>query len=125
MSGNFPVCTHCGFTFGEYRLRGLLGCAHCYAAFGEALQADLAWLHQALVIIAEPSGLPASSATSDPCAVTGEGIKRVDRAPESLARWREELAAAVRSENYEEAARLNRLIRGAAPPGSEPALGMA
>ena len=122
MSDNFPVCTHCGFTFGEYRLRGLLGCPHCYAGFGEALQADLAWLHQALAFIAGPSGPTDASAPSD---VAGDGLKRAERAPENLARWREELAAAVRSENYEEAARLNRLIRGAGPPGSEPALGLA
>jgi protein arginine kinase activator len=107
---NFPVCTHCGFTFGEYRLRGLLGCPHCYAGFGEALQADLAWLHQALAMIPDHQD-------PDPSDSGSPSVR--------LARWREELAAAVRSENYEEAARLNRLIRGAGPPGSEPALGLA
>ena len=120
MSDNFPVCTHCGFTFGEYRLRGLLGCPHCYAAFGEALQADLAWLHQALISVPDA---PVASAASDPSAAFDK--KGAGKGSESLARWREELAAAVRSENYEEAARLNRLIRGAGPPGSEPALGLA
>ena len=119
---NFPICTHCGFTFGEYRLRGLLGCPHCYAGFGEALQADLAWLHQALAFLADT---PDSPASSGPSAALGKGLERSERSPESLARWREELAAAVRSENYEEAARINRLIRGAGPPGSEPAFGLA
>ena len=42
------LCTHCGFTLGEYRLRGLLGCPHCYASFGEALAGDLLWIHEAL-----------------------------------------------------------------------------
>jgi protein arginine kinase activator len=105
----FPVCTHCGFTFGEYRARGLLGCPHCYAGFGEALQADVAWLHEALAFadmqdpVAPPSPIPD---------------------PESLARWREQIAEAVRVENYEEAARLNRLIRGG-PAAAGPGLGLA
>jgi protein-arginine kinase activator protein McsA len=123
---HFPVCTHCGFTFGEYRLRGLLGCPHCYAGFGEALQADLAWLHQALASIPELPDPPDSPA---PSAGSGNGPGRSEKGPEngpeSLARWREELAAAVRSENYEEAARLNRLIRDAGPAGSGSAFGLA
>lgn len=121
---SFPVCTHCGFTFGEYRLRGLLGCPHCYAGFGEALQADLAWFHQAVAFVAEPSNPWVSSAASGSLASSASSANDA-RDPEKLARWREQLAAAVRSENYEEAARLNRLIRGAGPAGSEPALGMA
>jgi protein-arginine kinase activator protein McsA len=121
LSDNFPVCTHCGFTFGEYRLRRLLGCPHCYAGFGEALQADLAWFHQALAFVAGPSDPPASPAGSGNAASSANGPGD----PESLARWREQMAAAVRSENYEEAARLKRLIRGAGPAGSESALGLA
>jgi protein arginine kinase activator len=96
---SFPICTHCGFTWGEYRARGLLGCAHCYAAFGEALVADLAWLHEALI----PDAVaPGEASTPD---------------PETLARWREQLAEAVRAENYEEAARLKGLLRASAQRG--------
>ena len=107
MSDNF-VCTQCGFTLGEYRSRGLLGCAHCYLSFGEALQADVAWLHQALAF-AESASETAAAAPAGPD-------------PDILARWREQIAEAVRAENYEEAARLNRLIRGNAP---RPGLGIA
>jgi protein-arginine kinase activator protein McsA len=85
----------------------LLGCPQCYAAFGDALQADVAWLHQALAMTAADQ--PEASETSD---------------PESLARWREQLAEAVRAENYEEAARLNRLIR-ASGAARRPGLGFA
>ena len=99
------VCTQCGFTLDEYRSRGLLGCAHCYGTFGEALLADLAWLHQAL---------------PDP---RGEGDDaRPD--PDNLARWREQIAEAVRAENYEEAARLNRLILASAA-AQRPGFGLA
>lgn len=89
------VCTQCGFTWSEYRARGLLGCAHCYVSFGEGLQADVAWLHRSLAFA--ESAQEASAAEPD---------------PETLARLREQIAEAVRAENYEEAARLDRLIRG-------------
>jgi protein-arginine kinase activator protein McsA len=95
---SFPVCTQCGFTLGEYRSRGLLGCPHCYASFGDALQADLLWMHHALQVqppepaVHEPHGKPD---------------------PESLARWRRELAEAIKIENYGEAARLHLLILSA------------
>jgi protein arginine kinase activator len=105
--GDFPICTHCGHTWGEYRARGLLGCPHCYAAFGEALQADIGWLHQALGAVL-PEAPPAAAGLPD---------------PETLARWREQLAAAVRIENYEEAARIKGLLRAAPPRG--PGLGVA
>lgn len=105
---SFPVCTHCGHTGAEYRARGLLGCPHCYVAFGEALQADIAWLHQALALsVPEPAPGAAPSAAD----------------PETLARWREQMAEAVRAENYEEAARIKGLLRAAAPRG--PGLGVA
>ena len=110
----FPICTHCGFTFGEYRNRGLFGCPHCYVAFGEALQADVAWLHQALALAMPETGPDASGAG------TTSGAAAPD--PETLARWREQLAAAVRAENYEEAARLKGLLTGSAPRG--PNLGL-
>jgi protein arginine kinase activator len=102
---SIPICTHCGFTFGEYRARGLLGCSHCYAAFGEALVADLSWLHEALI-----PDVPESKEGSAPD-------------PETLARWREQMAEAVRAENYEEAARLKGLLRASAIRG--PGLGLA
>jgi protein arginine kinase activator len=94
-----PICTHCGFTFGEYRARGLLGCPRCYAAFGEALQGDLLWIHRAL-----EHGRPASREDAE---------SRAER----LAHWREQLADALRKEDYAEAARLRRLIDGAESVG--------
>lgn len=90
-----PICTHCGFTFGEYRARGLLGCPNCYAAFGEALQGDLLWIHRAL-----EHGRP-------------ESREEAESRAERLARWREQLADALRKEDYAAAARLRRLIDGA------------
>ncbi|MEO6095103.1 MAG: hypothetical protein ABIW76_05315 [Fibrobacteria bacterium] len=156
---SFPVCTHCGFTFGEYRARGLLGCPHCYVGFGDALLGDIAWLHQALALIDDmdadaespfPSGIPAigsaaigpnSAASMTDGSDSNRSGMRVSPEPapsdqavdgstsakpdaETLARWREQIAAAVRVENYEEAARLNRLIRSFGSMGSGPGLGL-
>ena len=97
-----PICTHCGFTWGEYRARGLLGCAECYAAFGEALEGDLLRIHRALAHAGSGSR-PAPVAT-DPPPAAKDG--------EQVADWREQLADAVRREDYAEAARLQKLIRG-------------
>ncbi|MEO7425916.1 MAG: hypothetical protein ABI036_12070 [Fibrobacteria bacterium] len=110
------ICTQCGFTWDEYRSRGLLGCPHCYASLGEALLADVAWLHGALAF-AQPE---TAGAAADPGPGAGAAL-RPD--PESLARWREQISEAVRAENYEEAARLNRLILGQTP--QRPGLGFA
>jgi protein-arginine kinase activator protein McsA len=129
----FPVCTHCGFTFGEYRARGLLGCPHCYVGFGEALQGDIAWLHQALALT-DVGALdeldPAAATIESASGATGMPAPALVDTPsgkpdaETLARWREQIAAAVRVENYEEAARLNRLIRAFGSAGSGPGLGL-
>lgn len=112
------ICTQCGFTFDEYRSRGLLGCPHCYASFGEALLADVAWLHGALAF-AQPD-MAGAGAVADSGPDAGAAV-RPD--PENVARWREQIAEAVRSENYEEAARLNRLILGNTP--QRPGFGFA
>jgi protein-arginine kinase activator protein McsA len=74
-----------------------LGCPHCYAAFGDALQGDLLWLHRAVA---------SSEGPADPAA----SVELAERS----AVWKEQLADAVRKEDYAEAARLQRLIRGAA-----------
>ncbi len=91
---NFPVCTQCGFTFSEYRSRGLLGCPHCYTSFGDALQADLVWLHSALEI---SESIPL--------------VKPISSEGESLAQMRQNLIEALKIENYGEAARLRLRIQ--------------
>lgn len=90
------VCTHCGFTHAEFRAHGLLGCAECYASFGDALFADLLHLHPALH----------RSAPFPP-----------ERPGEDLAALRERFSDALRGERYEEAASLRERLRdlGASP----------
>ncbi len=121
-----PLCTHCGFTWGEYRLRGLLGCPHCYASFGEALQGDLLWIHEALAqgpeaatAAASASAAPGSASGSDPAAdsAADSDPDSDPGIPERLARWREQLSDAVRREDYAAAAALQKRIREAERPG--------
>lgn len=114
---NLPICTHCGFTWGEYRARGLLGCPHCYAAFGESLQADLLWIHRAFEDAVPAPGNPGDGArarTGPPPPAGGGGEEAPVRA-EQVAQWREQIAEALRREDYQEAARLRRLIDGGGP----------
>jgi len=90
------VCTHCGFTYAEFRAQGLLGCAECYASFGDALFADLLHLHPRLHL--RPAFSP-------------------ERREDDLAALRERFSDALRGERYEEAATLRERLRdlGVAP----------
>jgi protein arginine kinase activator len=84
------VCTQCGFTYAEFQARGLLGCAECYAGFGEALFADLLHLHPRLHRRAPP---PPGNRADD------------------VAALRERFSDALRGERYEEAAELRQRMR--------------
>lgn len=39
-------CPHCGFTQGDFKKAGRLGCAECYKTFGEGLEALLKSMHK-------------------------------------------------------------------------------
>lgn len=86
------VCLRCGFTYAEFRGRGLLGCAECYESFGEILHADMFHVHPRL-FRAAPAGQTA-----------GNDARRA----ETAAALRERLSDALRFERYEEAAALRR-----------------
>ena len=51
-SRNAPLdieCPHCGLDFARYRQTYMLGCPHCYDAFGEPLEVDLIRIHGASI----------------------------------------------------------------------------
>jgi len=109
------ACPHCGITFDEFRTKGRFGCPHDYDVFAEALDPLLDKIHGAH---RHTGRLPRGRRTVD-----------TDQA-EHLLRLRHELQESVRSEDYENAARLRDEIRAlegrtttAARPGGEGAHG--
>ena len=97
-------CSRCGLTFAQFQERGRLGCPSCYAGFGDSLLKLLQEIHRQT---RHTGRRPGGSAAG------GEARER-------LGHLRRELELAVRTEDYERAARLRDDIRaaesGAVPP---------
>ncbi len=89
------VCPVCGFSQPEFKKSGRLGCPACYDTFAEGLSSLLKTMHRGVKH-------------------TGKMPARFQRGEQIRARVRElqdQLREAVRSENFEEAARLRDQIR--------------
>jgi protein arginine kinase activator len=94
--GEELACPHCGMTFADFRAKGRLGCPHDYEAFREALLPLLDKVHGAH---AHTGRLP-------------RGKEKVDTSvADRLLRLRRALQDSVKTENYEDAARLRDEIR--------------
>ena len=88
-------CDVCGETYQEFQKTGRLGCAHCYAAFGEQLEKTLKSIHgHAHHVGKVPPYL--------------EGEVRTERELDEL---RRQMDQAVQDEEFEQAARLRNRIR--------------
>lgn len=85
------TCTHCGLTFREFRLKGLLGCPHDYQVFQSLLLPLIERAHQG----------GTSHVGKIPC--TADATLRKHS---GLIKLRKELEDAIERENYEQAARL-------------------
>jgi protein arginine kinase activator len=92
--GPEPVCRHCGMTAAELREGGRVGCSHCYEAF-ESILAP--FIHRAQAGTFHKGLAPRRLAPSP---------DKVD-----VAALRLQLRDAVKSERYEEAAKLRDRIR--------------
>ncbi len=90
------VCDQCGMTFLEFRQHGLLGCAHDYEAFAEALDPLLARAQEAAT----------THVGKVPSRAGGDEVRQ-----NRLLQMRSELQKAIRAEAYEEAARLRDQIQ--------------
>jgi protein arginine kinase activator len=88
-------CPECGMTEEQFRAKGRLGCSTCYTALAEVLQPILAKAHGA----AEHRG-------KHPRHVARSLDLKVE-----LRRLQEDLQKAIRSEDYEQAARLRDKIK--------------
>jgi protein arginine kinase activator len=83
------ACDVCGITLAEFKAEGRLGCPHDYESLRDALEPLLERIHRSLV--------------------------HAGKAPRAVRvrEWKKRMQAAVAAEDYEEAARLRDLIRGA------------
>ncbi|MBI1191359.1 MAG: hypothetical protein GC200_11850 [Tepidisphaera sp.] len=111
-------CPTCRTTFAEFKQHGLLGCADCYKVFEAQLAPLLARAHQGGdrhrgKVPRRLTGAPAPAA--DP-AVLAELAERARR----LAALRNELDGAVKSEQYERAARLRDELKRLSTPTQRP-----
>lgn len=104
--GSDVRCPRCGFSQGDFKKAGRLGCPECYHTFSDALQGLLKTMHK--------------------------GTRHVGKVPESLKQTRDltdrikqlqkRLAKAIEQEDFEQAALLRDEIKQASaqlsPPGS-------
>ncbi|MCL2301596.1 MAG: UvrB/UvrC motif-containing protein [Firmicutes bacterium] len=93
-----PRCELCGSSLDEIIRGGRVGCARCYETFAEQLQPTLQRIHGVL----KHTG---KTPETDPA------VARRKQKEQEIARLREEIAAAVQAEDYEQAARLRDKIK--------------
>ncbi|MBL8840701.1 MAG: UvrB/UvrC motif-containing protein [Planctomycetes bacterium] len=86
-------CPECGTTFAEFKAKGRFGCAHDYEVFQARVVPLLERIHGASEHVGEADGARAQKSASDSAA-------------QELRRLRRDLQRVVKSEEYEEAARL-------------------
>jgi len=87
-------CDHCQLSWKEFQHKGLLGCRHCYNSFAVPLRQLLRKMHGSNKHIGNrPAG------------------QRVGGSADELEKLRSEMQRAIKSENYEHAAKLRDRIR--------------
>ena len=104
-----PKCPNCGLTFFELLEVGRIGCAHCYAAFGDQMEILLEKIHGSAMhvgFIHEREGRPMAEkkAVSKPKARPKKKISKEEK-------LRTELKRAIDVEDYENAARLRDILQ--------------
>lgn len=92
-----PVCHHCGISFREFQLKGVLGCPYDYEAFRPYLMPLIERAHEG----AKQHVGKSPQQGVDPLARRQAGLMRLQR----------ELKEAIEQENYELAARVRDQIR--------------
>lgn len=88
-------CPVCGRTYSDFRRTGKLGCGECYKTFRSAVAETLRQVHSSNV---HTGKIPSKS---------GEELKLKRR----LTELKNELAEAVKAEDYERAAKLHKEVR--------------
>lgn len=98
------ACPSCGLSIAEFKVRGRMGCPHCYEVFRSALLPVLERVHDATCHRGRVPGRGASPPS--PSTI--------------LADLRQRLASAIDEENYEEAAAIRDQIRDAETSEEKP-----
>ena len=88
-------CGKCGMTFAEFQKSGRLGCANCYAAFGENMRKMLGSIHGHTHHVGKVPGY----------------LEEEVRAKQQIDDLRRQMDEAVRAEDFERAAELRDRIR--------------
>ncbi|MBM4015791.1 MAG: hypothetical protein FJ293_12625 [Planctomycetes bacterium] len=117
-------CPECGITFAEFKAKGRFGCAHDYDAFLARVVPLLERVHGAsehlgpgdavaAAAVPDPSATASGAAPAAPAPVLPPPARKsaADQAAQELKRLRRELVRVVKSEAYEEAARLRDRIQ--------------
>ncbi|MDB6152035.1 MAG: UvrB/uvrC motif [Chthoniobacteraceae bacterium] len=94
-SGATQKCGVCGFSQGDFKKTGRLGCSHCYETFSEGLQSLIKGMHKGILHVGKKPSRLAKSLERE------AQIKTLKR----------DLSKAVSEENYESAAELRDQIK--------------
>ncbi len=124
MAGLPAMCPSCKLTFAAFRKSGKFGCASCYEAFEGRLTPIFDRAHEGAThhVGKVPKRAMKGVADKDDVQARELALLEARARAETINRVRHELAKAVASEQYEEAARLrDRLVelqRGQKPPAA-------
>ncbi len=94
-SSRGTICPNCGFSQGDFKKTGRMGCSQCYQVFEAGVEGLLNAMHKGTDHIGKtPGGKPVGQ---------GLAVKIED--------LQKQLAASIENENYEEAARIRDQLR--------------
>ena len=108
------ICPNCGFSQGDFKKTGRMGCSECYDVFTEGLEGLLKAMHKGLHHVGKaPHGFEPGIVPDLP---EPEPLAPPEPEPEPTPENRiealqEKLASSIEEENYEEAARIRDELR--------------
>lgn len=103
-----PKCPNCGLTFLELLEIGRIGCAHCYAAFGNQMEILLDKIHGSAMHV----GFVHERTESFDPIMNIEQTNKLESELSEEEKLKLELEEAIECEDYEKAARLRDLLKG-------------
>ncbi|MFT5466784.1 MAG: protein arginine kinase activator [Verrucomicrobiales bacterium] len=115
------ICPKCGFSQGDFKKTGRMGCSECYDIFTAGLEGLLKAMHKGLSHMGKaPHGFEAGLIPEIPAAAGAddEPLEELEPEPEPvpteenrIEALQEKLASSIEEENYEEAARIRDELR--------------